>query len=83
MSNTERDVEKLQLSLAGAALSLLACEEKVDPGSPSLQAFSIAKLLGYRGAFEPAHHVRDWLRDFFTGPVAKRVAARDQEVGER
>jgi hypothetical protein len=29
MANPESDVEKLQLSLAGAALSLLACEEKI------------------------------------------------------
>jgi hypothetical protein len=79
MANPESDVEKLQLSLAGAALSLLACEEKLDPDTTALGGpYEIAKLLGYEGDFEPNDKVRNWLREFFNGPVAARVAKRMQ-----
>jgi hypothetical protein len=78
MANPETDVEKLQLSLASAALELLACEEKRDPDTTAMGPYEIAKLLGYEGDFEPNNKVRTWLKEFFNGPVAARVAKRMQ-----
>lgn len=80
MAAPESDVEKLQLSLADAALSLLACEKKLDPDTTALGPYEIAKLLGYEGDFEPNDKVRTWLKEFFTGPVAARVAKRMQKL---
>jgi hypothetical protein len=70
----ETDIEKLQLSLAGTALALLACEEKcgATPEGSSLQPFEVAKLLGYEGDIKN-RAVRQWLVDFFNGPTTKRV----------
>jgi hypothetical protein len=68
MSDSER-VEELQLSLALAAISLVGYQEH------STQAFVIAKSLGYQGDFVSAN-VREWLKEFAHGPIAKRVADR-------
>jgi hypothetical protein len=63
MSNPNSDVEKLQLSLAGAALSLLDCEQRAN--ADSMQPYQIAKMLGYHGDFEPIDNVRAFLAGFF------------------
>jgi hypothetical protein len=74
----EDDTDKLQLSLAGAAISLLAYSEQFgDLPGQALQPFEIAQWLGYKGDSANAA-VGDWLKKFYSGPVAKRVADRQK-----
>lgn len=77
----ETNIDKLRLALAGAALSLLAYAKayRAPDGYAALEMapFSIAELLGYAGKDDNAA-VEAWLKDFFNGPIAGKVAAREK-----
>jgi hypothetical protein len=72
MASPEKDVRKLQVSLALAAKALLECEENGEK-KVSTTPFEFANLLGYEGEHNDYPKLRDFLVVFWRDHQGNRV----------